>query len=70
MYKQIVIKSIAITLRSPEKSLTLTHQTLINAVNKKQIYISSNDNKNRTVPKTKNGEFAFLLIDMTQKEVH
>ena len=27
-----------------------------------------NENKNRTVPKIKNGELAFLSIEMTQKE--
>ena len=48
--------------------LTLIHQTLINAFNNKQICISFNENKNRTVPKIKNGELAFLSIEMTQKE--
>ena len=67
-YKQPVIKPIAITLRSPEKSLTLIHQISINAFSRKQIYISFNENKNRTVPKTKNRELSFLSIDMTQKE--
>ena len=67
-YKQVVIKPIAITLRNKEKSLTLIHQTLINAFNNKQICISFNENKNRTVPKIKNGELAFLSIEMTQKE--
>ena len=67
-FKQVVIKPIAITLRNPEKSITLTHQTIIDAFNNKQPYISFNENKNKTVPKTKNGELSFLLIEMTQKE--
>ena len=67
-FKQVVIKPIAITLRNPEKSITLTHQTIIDAFNNKQPYISFNENKNKTVPKTKNGELSFLLIEMTQME--
>ena len=67
-FKQVVIKPIAITLRNPEKSITLTHQTIIDAFNNKQPYISFNESKNKTVPKTKNGELSFLLIEMTQKE--
>ena len=67
-FKQVVIKPIAITLRNPEKSITLTHQTIIDAFNNRQPYISFNESKNKTVPKTKNGELSFLLIEMTQKE--
>ena len=67
-FKQVVIKPIAITLRGSDKPVTLTHQTLINAFNNKQPFVSFNKNKNRSVPKTKNGELAFLSIDMTQKE--
>ena len=59
---------LSITLRNPEKSITLTHQTIIDAFNNKQPYISFNESKNKTVPKTKNGELSFLLIEMTQKE--
>ena len=67
-FKQVVIKPIAITLRGSDKSVTLTHQTLINAFNNKQPFVSFSKNKNRSVPKTKNGELPFLLIEMTQKE--
>ena len=67
-FKQVVIKPIAITLRGSDKPVTLTHQTLINAFNNKQPFVSFSKNKNRCVPKTKNGELSFLLIDMTQKE--
>ena len=67
-FKQVVIQPIAITLRNPEKSLTLTHQTIIDTFNNKQPYISFNESKTKTVPKTKNGELSFLLIEMTQKE--
>ena len=67
-FKQVVIKPIAITLRGSDKSVTLTHQTLINAFDNKQPFVSFNKNKNRSVPKTKNGELPFLSIDMTQKE--
>ena len=67
-FKQVVIKPIAITLRGSDKSVTLTHQTLINAFNNKQPFVSFSKNKNRCVPKTKNGELPFLSIDMTQKE--
>ena len=67
-FKQVVIKPIAITLRGSDKPVTLTHQTLINAFNNKQPFVSFNKNKNRSVPKTKNGELPFLSIDMTQKE--
>ena len=76
-FKQVVIKPIAITLRGSDKPVravpktlcvTLTHQTLINAFNNKQPFVSFSKNKNRSVPKTKNGELPFLSIDMTQKE--
>ena len=67
-FKQVVIKPIAITLRGSDKSVTLTHQTLINAFNNKQPFVSFSKNKNRSVPKTKNGELPFLSIEMTQKE--
>ena len=67
-FKQVVIKPIAITLRGSDKPVTLTHQTLINAFDNKQPFVSFNKNKNRSVPKTKNGELPFLSIDMTQKE--
>ena len=67
-FKQVVIKPIAITLRGSDKPVTLTHQTLINAFNNKQPFVYFNKNKNRCVPKTKNGELALLIIEMTQKE--
>ena len=67
-FKQVVIKPIAITLRGSDKSVTLTHQTLINAFNNKQPFVSFSKNKNRSVPKSKSGELPFLSIDMTQKE--
>ena len=67
-FKQVVIKPIAITLRGSDKSVTLTHQTVINAFDNKQPFVSFSKNKKRCVPKTKNGELAFLSIDMTQKE--
>ena len=67
-FKQVVIKPIALTLRTSDKSVTLTHQSLINAFNNKQPFVSFSKNKNRCVPKTKNGELALLIIDMTQKE--
>ena len=65
---RLLLSLLPITLRNPEKSITLTHQTIIDAFNNKQPYISFNENKNKTVPKTKNGELSFLLIEMTQKE--
>ena len=67
-FKQVVIKPIAITLRGSDKSVTLTHQTLINAFNNKQPFVSFSKNKKRSVPKSKNGELPFLSIEMTQKE--
>ena len=67
-FKQVVIKPIAITLRGSDKPVTLTHQTLINAFNNKQPFVSFSKNKKRSVPKSKNGELPFLSIDMTQKE--
>ena len=68
-FKQVVIKPIAITLRGSDKSVTLTHQTLINAFNNKQPFVSFSKNKKRSVPKSKNGELPFLSIDMTSKEL-
>ena len=65
-FKQVVIKPIAITLRGSDKSVTLTHQTLINAFDNKQPFVSFS--KNIKVFCCENGEFAFLSIDMTQKE--
>ena len=67
-FKQVVIKPIAITLRGSDKPVTLTHQTLINAFDNKQPFVSFSKNKNRSVPKSKSGELSFLSIDMTQKE--
>ena len=67
-FKQVVIKPIAITLRGSDKSVTLTHQTLINAFNNKQPFVSFSKNKKRCVPKSKSGELLFLSIEMTQKE--
>ena len=52
----IVIKPIAITLRGSDKSVTLTHQTVINAFDNKQPFVSFSKNKKRCVPKTKKGE--------------
>ena len=68
-FKQVVIKPIAITLRGSDKPVTLTHQTLINAFNNKQPFVSFSKNKKRSVPKSKNGELPFLSIDMTSKEL-
>ena len=67
-FKQVVIKPIAITLKGSDKSVTLTHQSLINAFNNKQPFVSFSKNKKRSVPKSKSGELSFLSIDMTQKE--
>ena len=67
-FKQVVIKPIAITLRGSDKSVTLTHQTLINAFENKQPFVSFSKNKKRCVPKSKSGELSFLSIEMTQKE--
>ena len=67
-FKQVVIKPIAITLRGSDKPVTLTHQTLINAFDNKQPFVSFSKNKNRCVPKSKSGELPFLSIEMTQKE--
>ena len=67
-FKQVVIKPIAITLRGSDKSVTLTHQSLIDAFDNKQPFVSFSKNKKRSVPKSKSGELSFLSIDMTQKE--
>ena len=64
-FKQVVIKPIAITLKGSDKSVTLTHQSLIDAFDNKQPFVK---NKKRSVPKSKSGELSFLSIDMTQKE--
>ena len=65
-FNQLVIKPIAISLRSSDKSITMTHQTVINAFDNKQPFISVSKNKNRSIPK--NGELSFLSINMTPKE--
>ena len=44
-FKQVVIKPIAITLRGSDKSVTLTHQTVINAFDNKQPFVSFSKNK-------------------------
>ena len=67
-FKQVVIKPIAITLKCSDKSVTLTHQSLIDAFDNKQPFVSFSKNKKRSVPKSKSGELSFLSIDMTQKE--
>ena len=67
-FKQVVIKPIAITLKGSDKSVTLTHQSLIDAFDNKQPFVSFSKNKKRSVPKSKSGELSFLSIDMTQKE--
>ena len=67
-FKQVVIKPIAITLKGSDKSVTLTHQSLIDAFDNKQPFVSFSKNKKRSVPKTKSGELSFLSIDMTQKD--
>ena len=67
-FKQVVIKPIAITLKGSDKSMTLTHQSLIDAFDNKQPFVSFSKNKKRSVPKSKSGELSFLSIDMTQKE--
>ena len=67
-FKQVVIKPIAITLKCSDKSVTLTHQSLIDAFENKQPFVSFSKNKKRSVLKSKSGELSFLSIDMTQKE--
>ena len=67
-FKQVVIKPIAITLKGSDKSVTLTHQSLIDAFENKQPFVSFSKNKKRSVPKSKSGELLFLSIDMTQKD--
>ena len=76
-FKQVVIKPIAITLKGSDKSVravpktlcvTLTHQSLIDAFENKQPFVSFSKNKKRSVPKSKSGELSFLSIDMTQKD--
>ena len=67
-FKQVVIKPIAITLKGSDKSVTLTHQSLIDAFDNKQPFVSFSKNKKRSVPKSKSGELSFLSIDMTQKD--
>ena len=67
-FKQFVIKPIAITLRGSDKSVTLNQQTIFNAFDNKQPYVSFSKSKNIKVFRCENEEFAFLLIDMTQKE--
>ena len=67
-FKQVVIKPIAITLKGSDKSVTLTHQSLIDAFDNKQPFVSFSKNKKISVPKSKSGELSFLSIDMTQKE--
>ena len=68
-FKQVVIKPIAITLKGSDKSVTLTHQSLIDAFDNKQPFVSFSKNKKRSVPKSKSGELSFLSIDMTSKEL-
>ena len=47
-FKQVVIKPIAITLRNPEKSITLTHQT--NYFKKpRKVYNSNSPDNNRRI---------------------
>ena len=67
-FKQVVIKPIAITLKGSDKSVTLNHQSLIDAFDNKQPFVSFSKNKKRSVPKSKSGELSFLSIDMTQKD--
>ena len=67
-FKQFVIKPIAITLKGSDKSVTLNHQSLIDAFDNKQPFVSFSKNKNIKVFCCENEEFAFLLIDMTQKD--
>ena len=68
-FNQIVIKPIALTLRSSDKSVTLTHQTLLNAFNNMQPLVSFSKNQKRSVSKAKNGELPYLSIDMIKKEL-
>ena len=68
-FNQIVIKPIALTLRTSDKSVTLTHQTLLNVFNNMQPLISFTKNKKRSVSKSKNGELMYLSIDMIKKEL-
>ena len=49
-FKQVVIKPIAITLKGSDKSVTLTHQSLIDAFDNKQPFVSFSKNKKRSVP--------------------
>ena len=67
-FNQIVIKPIALTLRTSDKSVTLTHQTLLNVFNNMQL-VSFSKNKKRTVSKSKNGELMYLSIDIDKKEL-
>ena len=68
-FNQIVIKPIALTLRTSDKSVTLTHQTLLNVFNNMQPLVSFSKNKKRSVSKSKNGELMYLSIDMIKKEL-
>ena len=68
-FNQIVIKPIALTLRTSDKSVTLTHQTLLNVFNNMQLLVSFSKNKKRSVSKSKNGELMYLSIDMIKKEL-
>ena len=68
-FNQIVIKPIALTLRTSDKSVTLTHQTLLNVFDNKQPLVSFSKNKKRSVSKSKNGELMYLSIDMIKKEL-
>ena len=68
-FNQIVIKPIALTLRTSDKSVTLTHQTLLNTFNNIHPLVSFTKNKKRSVSKAKNGELSYLSIDMIKKEL-
>ena len=68
-FNQIVIKPIALTLRTSDKSVTLTHQTLLNVFDNMQPLVSFSKNKKRSVSKSKNGELMYLSIDIDKKEL-
>ena len=61
-FKQVVIKPIAITLRGSDKSVTLTHQTVINAFDNKQPFVSFSKRRSLTVRSSIRVELVSQLI--------
>ena len=66
-YKQYCIKPIALTL-SGDKSLTLTHKTLLDEFDNVQPIISFTKSKLRSIAKIKKERLAFLSIKIEQNE--